>query len=168
MESSQFQDISLNYEEFGNQENFWVCNFDNNTNYQIHATLLAVGNWSYIYADNQTIEQDGIDEWITNWEFYGDEFDSIIYPKAIELAGSPDGNLGDVDGDPHVTMLFSPITGATGYYAYVNDLTIHYYSNRREMFYIDSILDLFEVMITIPHEFNHLIWVNQWSRPCVI
>ena len=66
MESSQFQDISLNYEEFGNQENFWVCNFDNNTNYQIHATLLAVGNWSYIYADNQTIEQDGIDEWITN------------------------------------------------------------------------------------------------------
>ena len=157
---NEVKDSSLDYESFGNQETFWMYNFHDESLYQINATLLAVGNWSYIYVDNETIEQDGISKWIKDCEFYRDEFDSTIYPKAVEYAGHPDGNMGDVDGDPHVTILFSPIYGATGYYAYVNEMTIHYYSNRREMIFIHSGIDLFEVMITIPHEFNHLIWSN--------
>ncbi len=160
-------DYTLNFEEFGNQEIFWMYNFHTSTNYEINATLLAVGTWCYIYVDNDTIEQDGIEGWIDDCEFYREEFDSTIYPKAVEFAGHPDGNTGDVDGDPHVTILFSQITGATGYYAFVHDMTIHYYSNRREMIFIDPRIDLFEVMITIPHEFNHLIWGNNEAEEAI-
>ena len=153
-------DYELNDEAFGNQEVFWVFNCETWERYQINATLLAVGTRCYIYVDNDTIEQDGITQWIDYCEFYRDEFDSTIYPKAVEFAGYPDGTLGDVDGDPHITILFSPLIGATGYYAAVHDKTIHYYSNKREMITIDTRIDLNEVMITLPHEFNHLIWGN--------
>ena len=161
------QDFSMNYEEFGNQEVFWTYNFLKETNYQINTTLLAVGTWCYIYVENTTIEQDGIDLWIKNCNFYRDEFDSTIYPKAVEFAGSPDGTMGDIDGDPHVTILFSPIQGATGYYAHVNEMPIFYYSNNREMIVIDTRINLFEVMITLPHEFNHLIWGNNEEEDAI-
>jgi hypothetical protein len=82
-----------------------------------------------------------------------DEFDYIIYPRITELAGHPNGTLGDIDGDPRIIILLSenPIS----YYDQRNELDLEY-SNLCEMFHI-----WYRAWIpTIAHEFHHLIWFN--------
>jgi hypothetical protein len=156
---------TINYvaEQFGNQLLFWT-NIPDIT--QIWATLLAVGNWSYIYMANETIDLIGENTSISKCESIRDEFDSNIYPKAIEVAGHPDGNLGDIDGDPHVTILLAPYcrhfgdNSVLGYYDDKDDDPYNLYSNHREMFYVDSEHDLDDTYRIITHEFNHMIWGN--------
>ncbi|MCG3226082.1 MAG: hypothetical protein H7645_04125 [Candidatus Heimdallarchaeota archaeon] len=152
--------IIPNSEKFGNQEKFWVRDFSSYSYYRINVTLLAVGNWSYVYMDNRTVDDIGIVEAIKTCKIFRDEFDSIIYPKAIEFAGHPDGILGDIDGDPHVSIVFLPFIFHTGYYSAINEEVTYPYSNRREMVYIDTDISVLEAIKTLAHEFNHLIFSN--------
>jgi len=132
----------------------------------MRATLLAVGDWIYIYMANETIELLGEDASISKCEALCDEFHSTIYHNAIEVAGSPDGVLGDVDGDPHITIFLAPLVrhygdnSVLGYYDGKDDDPHNPYSNLREMVYIDSEHPLEDTYHIITHELNHLIWGN--------
>ena len=156
----------LNEEQVGNQELFWI-NIPELV--QMRATLLSVGNWSYVYMANDTIDLIGQNASIEKCDQLRDVFDEVIYPKALEIAGSPDGNLGDIDGDSHVTMFLAPLirnygdNSVLGYYDAKDDNPSSPYSNLREMFYVDSERSVNDSIHTIIHEFNHMIWYNYES-----
>ncbi len=163
-ESSQFTP-SINYleEQVGDQFLFWINIPDI---VQLRGTLLAKGNWSYIYMANETIDLLGVNASLSKCESLRDEFDSIIYPGALEVAGHPDGNLGDIDGDPHITVFLAPLcryygdNSVLGYYDDKDDQMGNPYSNNREMFYVDSEHSLTDTLWIVTHEFNHMIWGN--------
>ena len=157
----QFNDFSE--EHFGDQFLFWL-NIPELV--QMRGTLLAVGNWSYIYMANDTVELLGQNASVDKCNQIRDVFDEAIYPKALEIAGSPDGNLGDIDGDPHVTIFLAPLVrnygdnSVLGYYDNKDDDPANPYSNLREMFYVDSEKSVSDTINIIIHEFNHMIWYN--------
>ncbi|MCK5152580.1 MAG: hypothetical protein KAQ65_12090, partial [Candidatus Thorarchaeota archaeon] len=124
------------------------------------ATALAVGMHCYVYVDNDTIEAEGETELTNNSEFLRDAFESTIYPNVTYLAGHPNGTKGDIDGDPHIFILITPIDPWIGYYSWRNEETGGN-SNECEMIYINSILDLEECLGTVTHELHHLIFFNQ-------
>lgn len=155
-------------ENFGDQNTFWVypnlgaVNLDA---YQINATLLAEGERCYVYLDNATIDRWGYNESLALCSEIRDNFDAIIYPKGVELAGHPNGTLGDIDGDPKVTLLIIDDEVYVGGYYYFDDYPFagwNSHPNNREMIYVytgenpDSIF----YSCIFAHEFNHLIWCN--------
>ncbi len=149
-------------DDFGDQQLFWITMPDW---IQIRATLLAEGEYCYIYMANETIELLGENESIIKCEAVRDAFDTNIYPKAIELAGHPNGNLGDIDGDPKVTVFLAPTirymgTAYLGFYILENEFVGFPYANLREMVYCDSERSVDDIICTTIHEFNHLIWYN--------
>lgn len=153
--------ISKNDEEIGNQEIFWSLDVLGGLYVQKRATLLSVGEKCYIYMANETIEEIGQSTAISNCNYYKDEFDAVIYDKNIEFMGHPDGRIGDIDGDPKVTVLIVELNGAGGVYLQKDDIPGSTYSNHREMVYIDSSLgERIGGLMTLMHEFNHLIWFN--------
>ncbi|NHJ50016.1 MAG: hypothetical protein FK733_19645 [Asgard group archaeon] len=137
---------------------------------QIRATLLAEGNYCYVYMANETIELLGESNSITKCEAIRDAFDIDVYPKALELAGHPNGILGDIDGDPKLTIFLAPLvrymgTAYLGYYHFGNDIIDDPNTNLREMVYCDSEREVYDTICTIIHEFNHLIWYNNdWDE----
>ncbi|MCE7743205.1 MAG: hypothetical protein GOP50_12210 [Candidatus Heimdallarchaeota archaeon] len=155
--------LSYVEEQVGDQFLFWI-NIPDIT--QLRGTLLAKGNWSYIYMANETIDLLGVNASISMCESLSLEFDSTIYPCALEVAGHPDGNLGDIDGDPHITVFLAPLcrycgsNSVLGYYDDKDDEIGNPYSNNREMFYVDSEHSLVDTLWIITHEFNHMIWGN--------
>ncbi|MBY8999954.1 MAG: hypothetical protein KGD64_03485 [Candidatus Heimdallarchaeota archaeon] len=150
-------------EQFGDQFLFWT-NIPELV--QVRGTLLAIGNWSYIYMANETIELLGENASIAKCEALSYEFDLVIYPNAIEVAGSPDGKLGDIDNDPHVTLFLAPYVryfgdnSVLGYYDYKDEEVGNPYSNNREMVYVESERPLVDTYCIITHELNHMIWGN--------
>ncbi len=156
---SPTKNIIKSTETFGDQQYFWVPYPEGEE--QVLATLLSVGDHCYIYMENSCIEAQGESNLISKCDELGEAFDSIIYLKDIELAGNPDGNLGDIDGDPKVTALLGPFREHLigGYYDLRNDLPGPY-SNYREMFLIDAMWSIDEMVCLALHEFNHLIWFN--------
>jgi len=130
----------------------------------VNATLLPVGEYCYVYMANDTTELLGESAAISKCSQLGQVFDDEIYPKAVELAGSPDGYLGDIDGDPRVTLFLVPLVrymgnAYLGFHVPWNDCPFPY-SNRREMVFIESERDQNETALITIHEFNHLIWDN--------
>ncbi len=156
---SPIEDVTKASEVFGDQQYFWVPYPTGRE--QVLATLLSVGDHCYIYMENTCIEAQGESNLVAKCDELSEAFDSIIYPKDIELAGSPDGNLGDIDGDPKVTALLGPFREHLigGYYDYTNDIPGPY-SNYREMFLLDAMWTVDEMICLALHEFNHLIWFN--------
>ncbi|MHA1954106.1 MAG: hypothetical protein ACW96U_09210 [Candidatus Heimdallarchaeaceae archaeon] len=144
-------------ENFGDQKTFLVYTAPlGGSQEQITATLLAIGEWCYVYIDNTTIDRWGYNESIAVCTEVRDNFDTITYPKGIEFAGHPNGTLGDIDGDPKVTVLIidnEQIAGGR----YSSDSL-----NNREMIYIytGDNPDLPIYLCMSAHEFNHLIWYN--------
>ncbi|MCG3254416.1 MAG: hypothetical protein KAX09_11200, partial [Candidatus Heimdallarchaeota archaeon] len=148
-------------EEIGNQEVFWSLDVAAGLYVQKLATLLSVGEKCYVYVANETITLLGESVAISRCNFYRDEFDAVIYDKNIEFMGHPDGRFGDIDGDPKVTIFIANLNGAGGLYLQKDELANSTYSNLREMIYIDYRLGTREgALMTIMHEFNHLIWFN--------
>ncbi|MFW9893823.1 MAG: hypothetical protein ACFFFO_16580, partial [Candidatus Thorarchaeota archaeon] len=130
----------------------------------VNATLLSVGDYCYVYMANETIDLLGESAAISKCSQLGQYFDDAIYPKAVELAGSPDGYLGDIDGDPRVTLFLAPLVrymgnAYLGFHVPWDDCPFPF-SNRREMVFIESERDLNETVLITIHEFNHLIWDN--------
>ncbi|MFW9793018.1 MAG: hypothetical protein ACFFEE_01850, partial [Candidatus Thorarchaeota archaeon] len=134
---------------------FWALNFDSMEHYIVDAHLLAIGDLCYIYFDDLAISIIGEAEATSRAETYRDEFDSNIYHRVADLAGSPDGTLGDVDGDPKVYILI--VEHYQSYYRQSNEVEGEY-SNMCEMVYI--CYRTTNPVNTITHEFHHLVWFN--------
>jgi hypothetical protein len=146
-------------QEVGCQRTFWIWDFTTLTHYEINATILAIGKYSYIFMENSCISGLGESVAIIQSETIRDEFDSTTFPRVTDLAGHPNGTLGDIDGDPRIIILLShePIC----YYSQRNEQILDY-SNQCEMFYIYSGLFRWHQRLfsAIAHEFHHLIWFN--------
>ena len=139
--------------DVGDQRAFWIYEFSSSSYYKINATLISIGENCYVYMEDYCIAELGEHAAIKQTENICDEFDYTIYPRITDLAGHPNGTLGDIDGDPRIIILLSqnPIS----YYDQRNELQLEY-SNLCEMFHI-----YYKTWIpTIAHEFHHLIWFN--------
>lgn len=155
------KDVVAQDEEIGNQEVFWSLDVGAGMYVQKLATLLSVGEKCYVYMANETIAAIGESTAISRSNYYRNEFDDVIYDKNVEFMGHPDGRFGDIDGDPKVTIFVVPLNGAGGLYLQKDELANSTYTNLREMIYIDSSLGArVGALMTIMHEFNHLIWFN--------
>ncbi|MFW9888607.1 MAG: hypothetical protein ACFFER_10515 [Candidatus Thorarchaeota archaeon] len=162
--------VLINYEytteSFGDQQAFWtpLSRPESMELTAVNATLLSVGDSCYVYMANETIDLLGESAAISKCSQLGQIFDDVIYSKAVELAGSPDGFLGDLDGDPRVTLFLVPLVrymgnAYLGFHIPWNECPFPF-SNRREMVYIESERTLNETVLITIHEFNHLIWDN--------
>ncbi|MFX1255113.1 MAG: hypothetical protein ACFFCZ_26170 [Promethearchaeota archaeon] len=152
-------------ETFGDQRLFWYVDASISEYVQMLATLLSVGNYCYVYMANDSIELLGQNEAIAKCDALRLSFDLQIYPKAIEIAGYPEGRYGDIDGDLKVTLFLAPLVrlmgrAYLGYYLSENENPNFPYSNTREMVYVDSEQSINDTICTTIHEFNHLIWGN--------
>ena len=159
---SPTENVTIATEEVGDQQLFWVL-YPSGAEQEL-ATLLSVGTHCYIYMENSCIETLGEFAAFSECEQFREAFDSDIYLKGTELAGNPNGTLGDIDGDPKVTIYVGPFLEKSGgllagFYEAMNDLEGDY-SNYREMIFIDVTRPITEAICTIIHEFNHLIWFN--------
>ncbi len=161
-ESSKRVPFSIRYTktfEVGYQRTFWSWDFTDSIYYLINATILGVGMYCYVFLENSCISELGESNAYTLTETICSEFDNIIYPRVTDLAGHPNGTLGDIDGDPRIVILLS--RNWTSYYSQRNEQVLDY-SNECEMIYIYYQLSQwpFYLHTTIAHEFHHLIWFN--------
>lgn len=146
------------------ERSFWTIQSFNSYPYtyvQITATLLAIGDHTYVYVANSVINNVGKSTAQSKAETYRDEFDDVIYPSDTLYFGSPDGYLGDIDGDPKVTMLLLSLDGGVaGYFDPINEY-VDSNSNQREMIYVNyDMSDIQYSFAVIAHEFQHLIHFN--------
>ncbi|MFX1517801.1 MAG: hypothetical protein ACFFC6_15975 [Promethearchaeota archaeon] len=161
--SSQILRNSIQNQEeqkVGFQRSFWIWDFTTLTHYEIDATILAIGKYCYIFMENSCISNLGESVAIAQSETIRDEFDNTTYPRVTNLAGHPDGTLGDIDGDSRIIILLchEPVC----YYSQRNEQILDY-SNHCEMFYIYDRLYRWgfdRLFGAIAHEFHHLIWFN--------
>lgn len=142
---------------------FWAYNYVRGEYFEVHSKLLAIGDWCYIYMDEECILKLGEASIMVKVEEICNEFDNVIYPRIIDLAGHPNGTMGDIDGDPKIFILF---LDNYNYYSEVNDIE-HNVSNLCEMIYICYRLFHHNWLYpTMAHEFHHLIWFNNdWGEP---
>ena len=146
-------------ETLGDQNTFWVVDPSTGDYEQVTAELLSIGLHCYIYMDLTTIYALGETVATERSNSYSDEFDNVMYPTNLELVGHPDGFLGDVDGDPKITVLITPESYG-GVYLFKDDDPTHPYSNKREMVYIHPNIGEKRIFSNLIHELNHLIWFN--------
>ncbi len=163
--SNQHKSIIKEY-AIGDSKSFYVADMTDDSTYQISATLQYTGSHANVWVnDNQITQADA--------ERLGKEFDSNIYPKVT----SNFGEESDVDGDGKLEILCYDIkdgfSGSGGYiagYFYSGDLYNVAYSNKCEMFYIDTYpamwtptnpKDVSNSYSTLAHEFQHMVNYNQ-------
>jgi hypothetical protein len=147
------------FQEVGYQRAFWIYDFTASFFYEVNATLLAIGEYSLVFMEKNCITALGELAAIGKTETIRDEFDSTIYPRITDLAGHPNGTLGDIDGDPRIVIL---LANCGNYYSERNELPFDY-SNLCEMIYIHYRIPVVNV---VAHEFHHLIWFNnEWDEP---
>ena len=151
---------SVTTEFFGDQRYFWYFDWEAWEHVRTLATLLSAGNHCYIYMENESIEILGEEQAISRCNIVRDEFDTAIYPANYDMIGNPDGNLGDIDGDRHITVFLGEHCAGT--YNLGNEMpgTSYPYSNHREMVYCFSRAPIFEVIGDVCHETNHLFFYN--------
>ncbi|MCE7738795.1 MAG: M48 family metallopeptidase [Candidatus Heimdallarchaeota archaeon] len=120
------------------------------------AQLLAIGANSYVYILNSLISYHGLSNARAKAEDWRDEFETTIYPNDVLYFGDPDGYLGDIDGDSHITILISDLDGGVAGYFDPNNEGTGPTSNQREMVYVD-----YDTTYgVLAHEFQHLIHFN--------
>ena len=141
--------------EIGDNRSFWAVDFDADEFYIVDAHLLAIGDHCYIYFDDLATSIIGEGEAQVRAATYRDEFDTNIYSRVTDLAGDPDGTLGDVDGDPRIIILI--VENRQSYYMQSNEIPGEH-SNLCEMIYV-CYRTTFPIR-TIAHEFCHLVWFN--------
>jgi len=142
-------------QEIGDNRSFWAVDTDADELYIVDAYLLAIGNLCYIYFEDLAISIIGEEEANARAEIYRDEFDIHIYQSVTDLAGDPDGTLGDVDGNPRIYILI--VEHRQSYYSQSNEIPGEH-SNLCEMVYICYRTN--NPLNTIAHEFHHLVWFN--------
>ncbi|MHA2302520.1 MAG: hypothetical protein ACXACD_16345, partial [Candidatus Thorarchaeota archaeon] len=147
--------IQIPAQDIGDNRSFWALNLDTMEHYVVDAYLLSIGNLCYIYFDDLVLSIIGEEEANARAEIYRDEFDTNIYTSVTDLAGDPDGTLGDADGDPRVYILIAE--HRQSYYRQSNEIPGDH-SNLCEMVYICYRTS--NPVNTIAHEFHHLVWFN--------
>ncbi|BBU37877.1 hypothetical protein APP_01690 [Aeribacillus pallidus] len=149
----------------GDTKTFWVHDFTTNEDKQISTKLLYSGTKTNVWVyDNQITEADA--------QKLGQEFDQKIYPLITQNFASES----DVDGNGKIHILCYDIqdgfAGFGGYiagYFYGGDLHDIPYSNKSEIFYIDTYplmgtgteKDVSAAYETLAHEFQHMVNFNQ-------
>ncbi|WP_339193842.1 Ig-like domain-containing protein [Aeribacillus sp. FSL W8-0870] len=149
----------------GDTKTFWVHDFTTNEDKQISAKLLYSGTKTNVWVyDNQITEADA--------QKLGQEFDQEIYRLITQNFASES----DVDGNGKIHILCYDIqdgfAGFGGYiagYFYGGDLHDIPYSNKSEIFYIDTYplmgtgteKDVSAAYETLAHEFQHMVNFNQ-------
>ena len=134
-------------------ESFLVSSY----NYiQESAKMLAKGPNCYVYVLQDVIDAQGEGSSTLIANNWRDEFENKIYPNDILYFGSPDGTLGDIDGDSHVTILMASFDGGVAGYFDMRNEVVTSNSNQREMVYVD----FFTTYGVLAHEFQHLIQYN--------
>ncbi len=134
---------------------FWAVDYDLDVYYIIDSYLLAFGNHCYIYFEDSVITALGVSESIDRAELYRDDFETNIYERVTDLAGNPNGTLGDIDGDPRIYILI--MQNRMSCYRQTNEIEAEH-SNLCEMIYVCYYS--YNVLQTIAHEFHHLVWFN--------
>ncbi len=140
-------------------QDFWIIDSFLSFPYtyvQRSAKLLAIGANSYVYVLNSLISSNGIANAKAKAEDWRDEFETKIYPNDILFFGHPNGTLGDIDDDSHVTILISDLDGGVAGYFDPNNEGTGGTSNQREMVYVDYST----TYGVLAHEFQHLIHFN--------
>jgi hypothetical protein len=155
VQSDSSTNIMLSDQEVGDNRSFWAYDFESNDYYFVNASLLAIGVYSLIYIEDCLISSLGETEAVNRADLYRDEFDTIIYPRVTDLAGHPNGTLGDIDGDLRIYILIT--NNPMSCYLQSNEIEAPH-SNMCEMVYI--YFYCYDVLETIAHEFDHLIWFN--------
>lgn len=145
----------------GTQQMLWASNSSAMRTFQVPATLLAVGDHSYIWVeDNRGVSQ-------AEAESLARQFDVEVYDQVRRLWGS-EANPG-IDGDPRLHIF---LVGDLGFTVGAYFALRHTYpdevlpaSNEREMFFVN--LDAYAGAInsgalvnTLAHEFQHMIRHN--------
>ncbi len=141
------------------KQDFWIIDSFLSAPYiyvQKEAQLLAIGVNSYVYILSSLVISEGLSNARAKAENWRDEFETKIYPNDILYFGDPDGYLGDIDGDFHVTILISDLDGGVAGYFDPNNESPGATSNTREMVYVDY----FTTYGVLAHEFQHLIHFN--------
>ncbi|PAE25776.1 Ig-like domain-containing protein [Bacillus sp. 7894-2] len=149
----------------GQTRYFSVYNFNSDQDYQINATLLYTGSKANVWVHNNQLTT-------KQAETLGSEFDTGIHPVITNhFAGES-----DVDGDGKINILAYDIQdgfyGSGGYiagYFYPGDLYNVSYSNKSEIFYVDTYplmgtgteKDPAASYETLAHEFQHMVNFNQ-------
>ncbi|MDD3292726.1 MAG: hypothetical protein PHT67_01375 [Candidatus Pacebacteria bacterium] len=140
-----------------------------NEEIKVSASLKKISSKLYFYFDDtwwNSLDNEEIKEIETILTNLGNEFDSIIYPKATSLFGSE--WIPGVDKDSKITILFYPMReNAKGYFRNIDEYEkiVAPQSNQREMLYLSTenlksdFLNEF-----LAHEFAHLIQFNQKER----
>ncbi|RKO62845.1 Peptidase M30 [Caldibacillus debilis GB1] len=151
--------------QVGDKKDFWVTDLVTYEDYQIEAELLYSGTEANVWVHNNQITK-------TQAEQLGKEFDQKIYSAVVNHFGKES----DVDGDGKINILcFDIQDGFAGYggyvagYFYGRDLHNDPYSNRSEIFYIDTYptmgmsgtKDVTKAYSTLAHEFQHMVNYNQ-------
>jgi hypothetical protein len=138
---------------------FWIIDsfLDFPYNYiQVSAKMLAIGTNCYVYVINSEISSHGESNARTRAENWRDEFENKIYPNDLLYFGNPDGYLGDIDGDSHLTILLADLDGGVAGYFDPNNEYAGSTSNSREMVYVD-----YDTTYgVLAHEHQHLIHYN--------
>ncbi|MCE7741321.1 MAG: hypothetical protein GOP50_02580 [Candidatus Heimdallarchaeota archaeon] len=153
------QSVILAEEDVGNPKSFYIIESFLVSPYTYvlePATMLAKGANCYIYVLDDVIDSYGESSATSKAVLWKNEFENKIYPNDILYFGSPDGNLGDIDGDAHVTVLLASFDGGVaGYFDMRNEVDT-FNSNKREMVYVDYLA----TYGVLAHEFQHLIHYN--------
>ncbi len=137
---------------------FWATDFEDFDDYEVTARRVGVGEHVVLYATDDVTATD-VDETIQ-------VFDSIVYPKEVELLhAAPDRDdngkilLLGLDGGGYYGGYFSPVNTLTQEEA--EEWGTH--SNEMEMLYISvpALDDKFDPYGVIPHELSHLLYQEE-------
>ncbi|WNF22651.1 Ig-like domain-containing protein [Mesobacillus jeotgali] len=151
--------------QIGQTKDFWVYNFETGADYQLNATLMYSGAKTNVWVNkNQITSQEA--------ESIGREFDQKIHPAVTDNFAAES----DVDSNGKINILTYDIqdgyqdSGAyIGGYFNPGDLFDIPYSNKTEIFYIDTYpamdadfqRDVTKSFTTLAHEFQHMVNFNQ-------
>jgi len=141
--------------------------YDANGRTSLTATLRYSSTRAYAYIENNFWNRLNLSAQTSILSRIGNimsEFDNRIYPIETQTFGS-EPNPG-VDGDPKISILFTPLIENAGGYFNTGDCypagKENPNSNAREMFYLNtnSITDETKIKNFLAHEFQHLISFN--------
>ncbi|WP_052342716.1 Ig-like domain-containing protein [Bacillus sp. EB01] len=148
----------------GDSKYFWTANLETGQYNSTRATLAYSGTKANIWVNAYDISD-------SQAEQLGREFESRIYPSVT----SNFGKESDVNGDGKIDILaydiqdgFSGSGGFVAGYFYSGDLYNDAYSNKSEIFYVDTYPlmgsysdDVTAAYETLAHEFQHMVNFNQ-------
>ncbi|MBF0406822.1 MAG: hypothetical protein HQM10_05690 [Candidatus Riflebacteria bacterium] len=155
--------------KLGDEESFWATNVKENKQYQLKATLKAIGPNSYIFLENGKSVSDA------DLKRISDDFENKVYKTNVKYFGA-EWNPG-IDNDVRMTLLlldiqdnFSPEgdQGYVGGYFFAGDeflqsdipADVDVKSNEREMLYLDiypSDPTSGDYLAVVAHEHQHMV-----------